>query len=280
MIKFCKRNLGLTFDFMVVKEIIIYPIKSLGGINTDRAIANEKGLEHDRRMMLVDSNGRFLSQRERHEMALIGAEFAENGFKFYNKQNPEDSIIIPNDPDLEKELNVTVWDDQFSAMALSNNYNNWFKNMLNIDAQLVKMNDLSLRYKSIKTKKKKTLVSLADGYPYLFISQSSLNDLNSRLEVDIPMNRFRPNIVFDQCESYDEELLETFQINNCKFEMIKPCARCVITTINQKTGEKLVEPLKTLSNYKRVGNKIFFGMNAICLDKGKIEIGDEIIPII
>jgi uncharacterized protein YcbX len=122
-------------------------------------------------------------------------------------------------------------------------------------------------------------VSFADGMPYLIIGQSSLDELNSRLESPVPMNRFRPNLVFSGGEPFLEDQLRKIQIGSVPFQIVKPCARCVLTTVDQDTGEKGKEPLKTLATYRTVNNKVMFGQNVVALGGGSVRIGDELIPI-
>lgn len=120
------------------------------------------------------------------------------------------------------------------------------------------------------------LVSFADGYPFLIIGQSSLDDLNKRLASPVPINRFRPNFVFTGGDAFEEDNWKDFFIGNLKFRAVKPCDRCVITTTNQETAERNEEPLKTLSTFRKFGNKVLFGMNVISYSTGAVSVGDKI----
>jgi uncharacterized protein YcbX len=115
--------------------------------------------------------------------------------------------------------------------------------------------------------------------PYLIIGQESLNDLNSRLEIPVPMDRFRPNIVFSGGVAFQEDSLRKVKIGDLEFQIVKPCARCVMTTVDQETGEKSKEPLKTLSDYRKINSKVYFGQNVVALETGKVRIGDLIQPL-
>jgi hypothetical protein len=119
-------------------------------------------------------------------------------------------------------------------------------------------------------------VSFADGMPYVMIGQASLDELNQRLEVPISMDRFRPNLVFSGGEAYAEDQFKQLQIGEVEFQVVKPCARCVLITVNQQTGEKGKEPLATLATYRTVNNKIYFGQNAVALAPGIVRVGDPI----
>ena len=262
---------------MKIKNLFIYPIKSLGGFEISSGQCLEQGMMYDRRMMLVDENGTFISQREYPRMALIGAEMNEDGFTFFKKNKKTDQIFIPHNVHFADSIAVSVWKHIFTAHTMSGIYSEWFKETLGIHANLVKIDKNCTRSKSLDNSPFKSALSLADGYPYLIISEASLADLNRRLIVPVHMDRFRPNFVLEDSIAYGEEEIGQFKVADAKFRMIKPCARCVMTTIDQKTGNKLVEPLKTLSTYKKQGNKIYFGMNAVVIDEGMVSKGDEII---
>jgi uncharacterized protein YcbX len=151
----------------------------------------------------------------------------------------------------------------------------WFSEILGIKCHLVKMPESSER-KVDRNYVENKIVSFADGYPFLIIGQSSLEDLNSRMEVPLPMNRFRTNFVFTGGNSFDEDNWNKFKIGNVIFKSVKPCARCVITTTNQETAERLQEPLLTLSKYRKIDNKVMFGMNLVCESTGEVKVGDII----
>ena len=119
-------------------------------------------------------------------------------------------------------------------------------------------------------------VSLADAYPFLIIGQRSLDDLNSRLPQPLTINRFRPNLVFTGGEPYEEDTWRNISIGTTRFVGVKPCSRCFLTTVNPETGEKGIEPVRTLSTYRKRDNKIYFGQNLVALDHTEINVGDII----
>jgi uncharacterized protein len=121
-------------------------------------------------------------------------------------------------------------------------------------------------------------VSFADGMPYLVIGQASLDELNTRLEIPVPMDRFRPNLVFTGGKAFEEDDWDKVKIGNSLFKVTKPCARCVMTTVDQNTGKKSKEPLKTLSTYRNVNGKVMFGQNMLLLEGEKISVGDLVTP--
>ncbi|MGK9476789.1 MOSC domain-containing protein [Melioribacter sp. OK-6-Me] len=255
-----------------LSEIFIYPFKSLGGISVKTAEVTDRGLKYDRRFMLVDGKGNFLTQRKLPIMALIKPEIIESGFRLrYMKDNR--TFEIPFSPEAHESLKVKIWDDEVAAFLVSKEADRWFGEILNVDCRLVFMDECVKRYVDKKYATRNELVSFADGFPFLIIGEESLSDLNSRMKVKIPMNRFRPNFVFKGGAPYDEDKWESFLLNGIKFYVVKPCSRCVITTVDQTNGAKSEEPLKTLSLYRKEGNKIFFGQNLLHEGTGIVETG-------
>lgn len=260
---------------LILSEIYIYPIKSLGGISVDSAIAEECGLKYDRRFLLVDENNVFMTQRDFPQMALLKLSFSENGFKVLNTKDGS-HIIVPFESDSKEIIKVTIWDDICNAVRVNKDLDNWFSSAINKKCSLVYMPDDEKRLAEKKYINEEHIVSFADAYPYLIIGQSSLDDLNSRLKIPVPMNRFRTNFVFSGGNPYEEDGWKDFRIGFAEFKAVKPCARCVITTTNQDTAERSNEPLKTLSEYRKINNKVMFGMNVVCNETGKISVGEKI----
>jgi hypothetical protein len=263
-----------------LSEIWIYPVKSLGGIALQEAKVEPRGLRHDRRWMLVDEAGRFVSQREIPRMALLGTAVEPPHLTVFWKKNPSEKIQIPLDApasELEK-LRVQIWDDQCQAQVLSKEINDWFSENLKQNLRLVVMPETSRRWADGRYAPKGQHVSFADGFPFLLIGQASLDDLNSRLAQPLPMNRFRPNFVFTGGEPCEEDSWREFQISNVQFQCVKPCARCIIPTTDQETAARAAEPLKTLATFRKSGHKILFGQNVVWLGEGEawVKVGDEI----
>ena len=257
-----------------LSEIWIYPIKSLGGISLTSAKVMPKGLQHDRRWMLVDEGGNFMTQRVYPKMSLLKLSIEANNLIVSNGQR---TLKIPFDLKSQKQITAKVWDDTVTTLEAEDLYNNWFSDFLEMRCKLVQFPEPNPRPVDPVYKINNDHVSLADGFPFLIIGQSSLNDLNSRLEAKLPMNRFRPNFVFTGGEPYEEDDWKNFSIGANKFVGVKPCSRCVMTTINQDTAEKSAEPLKTLASYRRRNNKIYFGQNVIALDHTQVSVGDQIL---
>ncbi|MBS4072846.1 MAG: MOSC domain-containing protein [Algoriphagus sp.] len=266
-------------NHLMLQDIFIYPIKSLGGIRLEKAKVEEKGFQYDRRWMLVDRSGRFVSQREFSVLALLQVELQEDGLLVYVKNIPHRQLFIPFELSEGPEIPVVIWDDQVIGKVVSESVGVWFSDFLGFKVELVKMPESTHRKVDPRYAINAESVSFADGMPYLIIGQSSLDELNSRLASPVPMNRFRPNLVFSGGEPFLEDRLSKIRIGSVEFQIIKPCARCVLTTVDQETGEKGKEPLKTLSTYRTVNNKVMFGQNVVALGGGMVSIGDELIPL-
>ena len=260
---------------LTLSEINIYPIKSLAGINLQSSVVEERGLKYDRRWVLVDESNTFFTQRDFPEMALIKVSVENDGLKLNHKTKTVEPLFVPFDFKHMKTDKVVIWDDIVIGEFYNSQFDDWFSNVIGIKCHLVKMPESTKRVVDEKYAKDK-IVSFADGYPFMIIGQSSLDDLNSRMNIPLPMNRFRTNFVFTGGRPFEEDHWKKFRIGEVQFDVVKPCARCVITTTNQETAERLHEPLLTLSKFRKFGNEVMFGMNVICHSTGSIMIGDKI----
>ncbi len=262
---------------MNISEINIYPVKSLKGISIDEATVEERGLQFDRRWMLVDERNQFLTQREIPAMALIKIKIAGGNLtaSFSDK-----SLVVPIKPDGGGMATVKIWSSKVKGKFYDGAADAWFSEALGRACHLVLMPEETKRKVNpfYAVRKFKDTVSFADGYPFMLIGQGSLDDLNSRLEVPVPINRFRPNFVVLGAGSFAEDNWKKIRIGEAIFHLVKPCERCVITTVDQSTGEKNgKEPLKTLSTYRNSGGKVLFGQNLIAANPGEVvRIGDKI----
>ena len=258
---------------LTVSELFIYPIKSLGGIPVSSAKVTDRGFEYDRRWMLVDLNNRFLTQRELQVMALLQVELTSNGLKVYLKKDINSQINIPFLPETKEEVTVEIFEESCKAIFVSKIVDEWFSKMLAINCRLVYMPGSSKRFVDEQYAINHEITSFSDGYPFLIIGQASLDDLNYRLAGALPINRFRPNIVFTGGKPYEEDAMEHFTINNVNFYGVKLSARCVITTVNQDNADTSKEPLRTLATYRQNNNKIYFGQNLLANGEGIIKVG-------
>ena len=261
-----------------LSEIYIYPIKSLGGIRLDATNITTRGLENDRRFMLVDENGRFLSQREYTQLAIFKTEIEGEYLKITHKKDGQTIKVNLSPSSQSIPIQVTIWDDETTAIEVSQEASNWFTQALGISTRLVYMHEESQRkVESNYALTGDEITSFSDGYPILIIGQSSLDDLNNRLENPVNINRFRPNLVFTDGEPFEEDAWHEFTVGDVRFFGVKPCARCIMTTIDQETGEKKgKEPLLTLNKYRKAGNRILFGQNVLISQLGTVSIGDDV----
>lgn len=259
-----------------ISQLFIYPVKSLGGFQIDSTQLTDRGFKYDRRFMLVDSDNNFITQREQPLMSLVQTAIEANELLLFDKNYMADSVRILLQPATAPTIKVKVWDDECAAQYVSDNADDWLSNKLLMPCRLVYMPDSEKRLVDNRYANNKEITSFSDGYPLLIIGQASLNDLNSRLAEPVPINRFRPNIVFAGGPPYDEDMMEHIKINGMDMYGVKLCSRCTMTTINQSTAEKGKEPLKTLSHYRMKNNKIYFGQNLLYKQTGFIKEGDVI----
>ena len=264
---------------LILSEINIYPIKSLGGISLSESKVTDRGLQFDRRWMLVDGNNKFLTQRQLPEMALLKVSLKPNGLLIEHSKKLI-QLFVPffsnHEIATRKALRVEIWEDFCQAIEVNIECNQFFSQILNRDCKLVYMPDESRRMVDASYAFNNELTSFSDGFPILLIGEESLNELNSRLEEKLPMNRFRPNFVFSGGQAFEEDGWKNFKINNIDFICPKPCARCVVTSTDQQTAIVGKEPLKTLATYRKEGNKILFGQNVLNQGTGLVKVGEYI----
>jgi uncharacterized protein len=259
-----------------LSEINIYPVKSLGGISLSEAEVTDRGLKYDRRWMIVDRNEKFLTQRTNPELALLKTKISHNKLILSHKTEEISPLVIPINSKITETTIVNIWNDLVTALLVGKYADEWLSDVLGIKCKMVFMPEETERFVDSSYASQNEIVSFADAFPFLIIGQSSLDDLNSRLEVKLPMNRFRPNLVFSDGKPFDEDNWKKFKIGQVTFEAVKPCSRCVTTTVDQENAEKTEEPLKTLSSYRMINNKASFGMNLVHDGTGILRTGDEI----
>jgi uncharacterized protein YcbX len=261
---------------MHLSQINIYPIKSLKGISLTEAMIGDRGLQYDRRWMITDKSGKFFTQRELPKMATITVSIGEDGLRLSAPGAHE--VTVEFKPEDGKETSVTIWNDEPQALVYRNGINDWLSRVLETECQLVHMADEHRRDVEPERAINDDIVSFADAYPFLVISEASLEDLNSKLEEQLPMNRFRPNLVVSGATPFDEHNWRKFSVGENIFYGVKPCKRCVMTTIDQDRGEFTgKEPLKTLATYRGVPGGVIFGENLLAENPGGVvRVGDEI----
>lgn len=262
----------------ILTELNLYPIKSCAGISLREATLTAAGLMseqiYDREWMIVDENGDALTQREYPKMALIEPRIKADTLELRapGMLRLEVPLGLP-DPQDEKRIRVQVWDDQVDAYDCDDTTALWFSNALGVKCRLVRFHPDATRYSSKKwTNDVEVPVLFSDGYPMLVIGTGSLEDLNEKLVAQgrsaIPMNRFRPNLVFSDIAPFEEDLAEVYQFAAAALKPVKPCPRCPLPSVDQATGEFGPDPLDILGTYRanpKVDGSITFGMNAVTL---------------
>ncbi|MDJ0806623.1 MAG: MOSC domain-containing protein [Gammaproteobacteria bacterium] len=251
--------------------LFIYPVKSLPGISLQDSVVDSFGLTFDRRWMLVDADGLFLSQRQLPRMALIDQQI--HNAELVLQAAGQDALSLPLRPSGGAETRVKVWDHTCVAWDCGAEAMAWFSGFLERPCRLVYMPDDHFRPVDQTFAEAQDQTAFSDGFPLLLISEGSLTDLNRRLTEPITMGRFRPNLVVTGCAPYAEDTWSRIKIGTLGLRLIKPCSRCVITTIDPTTGDKGMEPLKTLSSYRRKGNKVYFGQNLNHDGQGHLSLG-------
>ncbi|MCC6299917.1 MAG: MOSC domain-containing protein [Anaerolineales bacterium] len=258
-----------------LSSLIYYPVKACRGHEVQAWNVGRMGLDLDRRLMVVTPEGEFLTQRQISKLALITPE-RNDGVLTLSAPNM-DSIQIAIRTS-GHSWHVNIWHSKgVQAIDQGDQAVEWLSEFLDMSVRLVHIAD---GYKRLVNSEyavnEDDHTGFADGYPILLISEESLQDLNSRLEAPLPMNRFRPNIVVKGCEPYAEDTWNQIQIGDVKLAIVKPCARCEVTTIDKETLERRKEPLKTLGKYRKHKLGAIFGQNAIPLNEGRLQLGMDV----
>lgn len=267
---------------MRVTGLFLYPVKSCRGLSVPSAEIDDHGFVGDRRFMVVtEADGMFLTQRTHPRMALIETSLTRDDLILSTPNRG--SVIIPLQSRIENQkskMSVTVWKSTTSADDCGDEPAGWLSNFLGLPLRLVRMGGTFRRPIVKPTAQPGDVVSFADGYPFLVLSEASLADLNSRLAQPLPMNRFRPNLVVAGCDAFAEDSWTKVRIGDVVFRNAGPCARCPITTTDQLTAVRGKEPLKTLATYRRDPadpSDVNFGVNLIHETKrGTVRVGDAV----
>lgn len=269
-----RTNTLKTTATVVLSGLYIYPIKSASGISLPFAKVEERGLQYDRRWMLVDETGKFLTQRQFPRLALITVQIGADSL-IVNAPGME-VLSVPLQLNISTRLLVQVWNDTCEAIPVGEEAKQWFSDFLSIKCQLLYMVEDSIRPVAPGYAVSAKQVSFADGFPFLLISEASLQNLNKRLDTPVPMNRFRPNLVVTGCEAFEEDCWHLIRIGSIPFHVVKPCARCSIVTVDQVQGIREKEPLRTLALYRKRNGKVLFGQNLIPGGLGLLHVGDSL----
>jgi len=257
-------------------QINIYPIKSSAGIQLSSSWVDAFGLSFDRRFVLTDDNGQFITARTDHKLCLIQASLTPTGLKLSAPNMPVLSIDYQTFSRSYQE--VIVWKDTINAQHCQATYDMWFSDYLDKSCQLLYFGSESERF----VKNSANQVAFADGYPLMLLSENSLVELNANANQieDFSMARFRPNLVVSGCDAFEEDSWAGIKIGEIEFEITKPCTRCIFTTVDPLTGKKhpQIEPLTTLSSFRKIAKgDVLFGQNLVPLNQGQIKVNDPVI---
>ena len=266
---------------LFLSALYIYPIKSAAGIPQKTVQLTARGLQHDRRYMVVGPDGQFMTQRRFPKMAVIRAQMIDEQLAISAPGLPNLRLPVPTGE--YGKIEAEVWGDRTLTLSCGPTAQAWFTNFLGTRCQLVYMSDTSCRPTDHGKLGLDKIVSFADAYPYLLLSEASLMGLNHRLsakkESPVRMNRFRPNLVVrGDMPPHAEDEWNRIRIGDAIFNVAKPCARCSVPNVNQESGIRTKEPSRTLATYRAWDKEIWFGQNLIQEKpgSGRLKIGDEV----
>ena len=257
----------------VLSQINVFPVKSIGGLSQSQAWVEKQGLCFDRRFMVAREDGAMVTARKHPELVKVTATLQSHGITLsYPNMSP---LVLKYSDFTMNEANAQVWSDTFSAYTTLSRADAWFSHIIGEPVRLLYTGEQSNRVRP----KISQNVSFADGYPLLVISEASLEALNERSLQHHTMEQFRTNLVIKGCEAFAEDGWKRIRIGEVEFEAVKPCARCILTTVDPKTGKfnELKEPLATLAKFRAdASGDVYFGQNLVALNEGVIKAGDQI----
>jgi len=272
---------------ITVTGLYTYPIKSCGGISHDTVSLTARGFQYDRQWMVVRDDerhaGMFVTQREFPKMALIQTRIDADCLHISAPDMSDTAVMLKQKHAADRE--VVIWKDTVRAVNEGDQLAAWFSAYLGAPLRLVRFDDAGNRSVSMKYTDQPSQTGFSDGYPILIANESSLGDLNARLESrgkpPVLMNRFRPNIVVSGADAWAEDYWKWVTIGGIRFEIPKPCARCPITTVDQATGTIPVkgEPLATLETFRRGSGDVsgvIFGQNVIHRGMGDVKLHETV----
>jgi uncharacterized protein YcbX len=262
--------------FMRVTRLSIYPIKATREVSLQRTDVRPRGLAGDRRWVVIDETGQFVHQRVSPQLAVVSTTLHSDGS--ISIEAPRMSRLRVSAPQGGVRQMVHVWNDVVDAALANDEAADWFSQLLGFRCNLAFMDERAQRPVAPQYGRDGDVVSFADALPLLLTTEASLADLNRRMEKPLPMSRFRPNVSIDGRQPWEEDEWKVLRIGDIEFEITHPCVRCVVTTVDQETGEKSRdgEPLKTLATFRRTADGVCFGQNLVPRGTGQISVGDKV----
>ncbi len=257
-------------------SIHTYPIKSCMPLDHDAAEVEPRGLRDDRRWLLVDANGKFITGRQLGALVRLRALPHAHGLRLSFDDGDARDVALPRPDGPRRE--VTVWRDTVQALVADAAIGAWLGARFGQALELVYMDAAAHRKVDPKYARAGEEVSFADGFPLLLIGQGSLDGLNARMAQPITMRRFRPNLVVTGVEAHAEDSWRVIRVGEVVFDVVKPCTRCVFTTVDPDTGllDARNEPLNTLKTYRRGESGITFGQNLLPRNNARVRVGDSV----
>lgn len=256
---------------ITLSGITRYPIKSAAGESLESGVMDALGLVGDRRWMIIDENGTCLTQRQLRPMALLAAEYSDDGLQL--KANG-DSIFVKTPHADDQRVTATVWEHTLQAPLAAATANEWLSNVFDEPLRLVFCPIETERFVEEGLAPADQRVAFSDAYPLLLITEASLTLLNEKLDRPVPMNRFRPNLVLSGAGAHAEDSWRRIRIGDTVVDLVKPCARCTVPAVVQETGERDAQILGTLMGYRKQGQEVMFGMNAVAKAGCAFQLGD------
>ncbi|MCG8670330.1 MAG: MOSC domain-containing protein [Pseudomonadales bacterium] len=271
--------MSFSVSALSISALYRFPVKSMGGQSLASAQIDRFGIQYDRRWMLVDDRGKFITQRQCADMVRFSVDIKSDGLTL--TYQPLQGEAISQQVGLacfneSHAADVLVWRDTCRALVASDDLNAWISDCLQRACRLVYMPDSTKRRVDETYAKAGETVSFADGFPLLLTTDASLAAFNQTLSSPIEMLRFRPNIVVAGAEAWAEDQWRAIKIGELVFEVVKPCSRCVIPTINRDTIKKEPEVFQALRKYRQRDGEVYFGQNLLPQGQGKIKVGDKV----
>lgn len=268
--------MGQKGDVLTLTSLSIYPLKSCAELPLTQATVEPLGLRHDRRWMVVDSEGAFMTGRDTHALVHLRAEPSLTGLHLSAPGMRPVEIPLPS-PEAPR-LDVTVWNDACSAAHVQAGADEWLSEYLGQPVRLVYVDEWMERAVERPYAAPEDRVGFADGYPVLVATEASLADLNRRLARPVGMNRFRPNLVVSGGEAWAEDRWKRLRVGEVELAVGKPCARCVFITVDPERARRDAdrEPLRTLATFRTRASKVLFGQNLLVRRPGTLKVGDTV----
>jgi len=259
---------------ITLSAITLYPVKSLAGISVNSWPVIRTGLQYDRQWMLIDADNQFLSQRTLPKMALIKTALTDRHLIL--SAAGMDDLLLALTPVGGEIIESQIWEDQCATISVSVEADQWLSDFLKRDCRLVYQPETLIRPVDAHYSQPTDTVAFSDGFPFLLISENSLASLNNDMALNLPMTRFRPNLVVSGCDSYAEDSWREVSIGAIDYRLPKPCSRCSVLVIDPETAEIGQEPLRTLNRTRKWQNKVYFGQNALHDQLGLLTVGDRV----